>query len=193
MSNIDKNWALNQLRHNRNSLFLAFSVLQIIRSEDVKSIQNRVVVIKSDGGVIFNSDPADRVGARFEIELSKVVREFYENKSDFDYTLKSFMKGARRALVKESFEVVQAYAKENSLTQVLKSQDWFQFARMVRNCISHDMHFRFNGHDKSLLPAAWGGKTIFIEMDNHEMPEDIIDPYTALALFWEMEKFVCEN
>lgn len=72
---------------------------------------------------------------------------------------------AHRAALKELFELTKAYCEATRQTQELKSQPWFQFWRVVRNCFSHDMRFTFNLYDRKLLPITWAGVTLDTSLD----------------------------
>jgi len=41
----------------------------------------------------------------------------------------------------------------------MQFQPWFQFARIIRNCLSHDFRFDLS-KDMRLLPVTWKGKNI---------------------------------
>ena len=51
----------------------------------------------------------------------------------------------------------------------LKKQPWWQFFRIMRNCMAHDATFDFNSWDRKNLPVTWNGLTIDISM-NHTSP-----------------------
>jgi hypothetical protein len=43
----------------------------------------------------------------------------------------------KRASVREGHEVILLYCEETNQFQLYKSQTWFQFARIIRNVVSH--------------------------------------------------------
>jgi len=76
-----------------------------------------------------------------------------------------------RAALKELFELTKAYCEATGQFPALKSQPWFQFWRVLRNCFSHDMRFRFNAHDRSLLPVSWSGITLDLSLEGNQLTQ----------------------
>lgn len=72
---------------------------------------------------------------------------------------------AHRSAIKELFPLTKLYCHKTGQLQALKSQPWFQFWRILRNCWSHDMTFNFNPDEKALLPVTWSGVTIDLSMN----------------------------
>ncbi len=95
-----------------------------------------------------------------------------------------------RAIVKELFETVKIYCKSTVQSDLLHSQDWYQPWRIIRNCFSHDCHFRFNDHDKKLLPISWRGIEIREEMDGTKITTGHLSYEKIWALVNEAEVFV---
>lgn len=117
------------------------------------------------------------------------VSKLLDNKADRDIAVKEFLTMLLRALIKESFELIKEYSYETSQSALLKGQPWFQFARMIRNCISHNFQFEFNAYDKGLLPVAWNGKTIVLAQDGQLLPLSFFGYVEAWELFSEFNAF----
>ena len=60
-----------------------------------------------------------------------------------------------RAALRELFELTKRYCVETNQLPPLRAQPWYQFWRILRNCFSHDMTFRFSDHDRKVLPVVW--------------------------------------
>ncbi|WP_143171576.1 hypothetical protein [Rhizobacter sp. OV335] len=103
--------------------------------------------------------------------------------------MKEFLTMLLRALLKESFEIVRDYAEKSKQDGVFRSQSWYQFARMIRNCISHDFHFRFTPHDMKKLPITWNNRTIEAGLANQPLPIAFLGYGGTWELFQEMERF----
>lgn len=56
MTVIDRQWALNQLRHSRNSAILSLAAMQMLNSDLIYDLDDKVVVLKTDG-ITFNPEP----------------------------------------------------------------------------------------------------------------------------------------
>jgi hypothetical protein len=74
-----------------------------------------------------------------------------------------------RSIVKELFEVMKGYCEASGEIDLLKSQNWYQLWRIIRNSFSHDFHFRFGQHDKKFLPISWNGIEIREDMDGKKV------------------------
>jgi len=103
---------------------------------------------------------------------------------------REFQMALLRMVLKESFEMVRAFAEEHSRMSALKSQPWYHPARMLRNCVSHDFKFVFWPYDLNLLPVAWNGLTITAEMNGEYLTTEQCSPASVKELVNEFEKFI---
>ncbi len=94
-----------------------------------------------------------------------------------------------RSIVKELFEVIKIYCKNTDQNTLLKTQDWYQVWRIIRNCLSHDFHFHFNKYDKSILPISWNGIEIREDMDGKQMTIRHFSYQNVWSLVNEVEAF----
>jgi len=95
-----------------------------------------------------------------------------------------------RAIIKELFETVKIYCKGSGQNDLLHSQDWYQPWRIIRNCFSHDFHFRFKNYDKKLLPISWKGIEIREDMDGKQITIGHFSYEKIWVLVNEVEIFV---
>lgn len=65
-----------------------------------------------------------------------------------------------RNLLREGFRVTQSYCEETNQSDKMTSKPWYQFARIVVNCLSHNFKYQFRQYDLSKLPVAYLGNTI---------------------------------
>ncbi len=76
---------------------------------------------------------------------------------------------AHRSAIKELFALTKLYCHQTGQLQALKSQPWFQFWRILRNCWSHDMTFHFSSDEKAVLPITWSDVTLDITMNGQQL------------------------
>lgn len=74
--------------------------------------------------------------------------------------------------LKETFRLTQEYCVKNDLSSLLYLQPWYRFAKILVNCLSHDMIFNFNRVNPKHLPAEYNGISITKEMENHPLTDD---------------------
>lgn len=117
------------------------------------------------------------------------VASLLEQKTDREIALKEFAKMSLRALIKESFELLRDYCKSSGQNNSLKTQSWYQFARLIRNCLSHNFKFEFNGYDRNLLPVTWDQRSITISMEGTYLDLVFFGYDKAWELFQEMRAF----
>ena len=89
-------------------------------------------------------------------------------KRNFEHASLEFVKMHLRNFTTEMFEKVKTHSEASGHSSEHKSQNWYQYARMVRNALTHDQHWHFNRYDRSLLPVRWLEKTIEESMDGKE-------------------------
>lgn len=81
-----------------------------------------------------------------------------------------FRNSVLRNCLKELFEQVKLYGTETNQTQVITAAPWYQFLRIIRSCLSHDMKLQFGPYDMKQLPISWSGLKIDASMHNSPLP-----------------------
>lgn len=119
----------------------------------------------------------------------KQVTNMLSIEADRDIAIKEYLISFIRALIKESFELLKNYCQENNQENAFKSEQWYHFARMIRNCLSHNFKFEFNNYEKRILPVSWKSKTIDISMDGAYLKLEFFGYVETLELFIEFENF----
>lgn len=121
----------------------------------------------------------------------KQVADMMKNENNRKITCDEFGKMGLRILTKESVRLIEDYCKKSGQLSKLKSQTWWQFARIISNSISHNFIFEFRPGDKKELPVTWNNKTIDLSMDNTLIGTLSLFGYSdAWKLFEEMNLFV---
>lgn len=95
-----------------------------------------------------------------------------------------------RAALKEMFEITKYYCESTSQVQSLKAQQWFEFWRILRNCFSHDLRFRFTPYDRSLLPVTWSGTTLDASLEGQHLTHGRMSREKIRELLETVSKFV---
>ena len=93
------------------------------------------------------------------------------------------------SLVKDGFELTRHHAKVANKLQQMHAERWFQFARMIRNCIAHSFLFEFNSYDLKVLPVTWRGITIDASMQSTELSLSMFGWAQAWQLFVDIRTF----
>ena len=100
---------------------------------------------------------------------------------------------AHRSAIKELFPLTKLYCRNTGQLQALKSQPWFQFWRILRNCWSHDMTFNFNPDEKAVLPITWSGVTLDISMNGQQLTHGRCSRDKLRELLETAQTYVSQN
>ena len=168
-----KNELLSQLENAKNNFILVLASISLFSNEKAYPIL----------------DESNCKLGKYSIEF-KQVSNMMKKESDRNIACKEFVNMGLRILIKETFELIKDYSKETQQEKTFKSQNWYEFARMIRNCLSHNFKFQFNKYDKSLLPLSWNNKTIDISLDNTHLQLSFFGYVEAWELFGELYSFV---
>jgi len=125
-----------------------------------------------------------------DLELCNYVGEILKNDEARDTHIKQFLLMGLRTFHKELFEMVNKYCDNTNQKNLLKKEEWYHFARLIRNCLSHDNKFIFGKFDKSLLPLSWNGKNITIDMDGKVLMVSEYDISDHFKMYDEMFNFI---
>ncbi len=102
--------------------------------------------------------------------------------NDFSWIVKKF-------LLREPYTIIDEYCRLNNQTAKLREQDWFQFAKIIRNFVTHN--FLDPGrYSKSIFPVRW--KQYVINWDEIETSKIILHRFgikMPMELFNEIKQF----
>jgi hypothetical protein len=167
---------LTQIENARNNYVLGLAAMSTLMSTSAPE-HLRISHVSFDGYVV----PFER------------VTSILESESDRQIALREFLKMLLRALIKESFELIRSYAKATNQEAYFKSQSWYHFVRLIRNCLSHNFYFHFERSDLKLLPLTWNGHTIDSSMAGKPLPMNFLRYGGSWELFCELEKFAASS
>jgi hypothetical protein len=166
---------LSQLENAKNNYILGLAALSLFASKEIYPILEKY-------NCSFGS---------YSLKFDQ-VNNLLRNPSDRDIAAKEFMKMLLRALIKETFELIKNYCDSSNQISVLTAQLFYQFARMIRNCLSHNFIFLFNRYDRTLLPVNWKGKNITSAMDGTYLELSFFGYVETWELFAEMQIFAID-
>ena len=118
------------------------------------------------------------------------VANLLRKDNDREIAIREFLTSQIRALIKESYELIKDYCEDTGQSALFKAEPWHQFARMIRNCLSHNFKFDFNNHDKGLLPVSWSNRTIDIGMNDTHLQLSFFGYVESWELFIAYHDFV---
>jgi len=95
-----------------------------------------------------------------------------------------------RAALKELFEITKYYCEFTGQLKIIQSQGWYQFWRVLRNCLSHDFKLQFNEYDLKKLPVSWGKLTIDMAMEGKNLTHGNFSRQDIVAFLTEVSDFI---
>ena len=164
---------VNQLVHTRHNYILGLAGYALLNNE-------RTYSFLSSQSAVFGP---------YSVSFDQVTRLFRDQR-DQQLAMREFLKMLMRTLIKESFEHIKDYCTRTEQFGSLKSQSWYEFARIIRNFLSHNCRFQFNKYDLERLPVNWNGKVITGEMNGQIADFSFFGQVETWELFAEMEDFV---
>ncbi|MDD5007836.1 MAG: hypothetical protein PHU49_08045 [Syntrophorhabdaceae bacterium] len=161
----------------------AHCLMRRLRPEDVLTSDR--VIVGEDG--LYCIPP----GKTIPVEAGKFYEMVFAGSPDFNLTHSAmeFAKMLLRNLTIDSYEALFNYSAQTNQLAQMQAQGWYQFARMVRNSLTHTQHWKFVQHDLARLPVTWRSKTIEPSMNGKELSFDFYDWWDGCELWNEMYEF----
>lgn len=101
---------------------------------------------------------------------------------------------AVRASLEATRQYCLFYDKETGLERLykkLQKEQWFVWAKAIRDAASHDQHFRFDAKNfKDLMPRTWNGITIKENLHGKPLTQDMFWANAVYQLLIDIKKFV---
>ena len=87
-------------------------------------------------------------------------------------SVKQFSVVLLRDLITMGFQLLEERCEAVDVMKDLKATSFYQFARIIRNCVSHNFRIEYGNFDRSLMPLSWRGLTLTLPMDGGPLPLD---------------------
>lgn len=113
-----------------------------------------------------------------------------KNLDGLKITIENASKTIVRNFFKECFRITESYCYDSKQQELLKTQIWYEFYRVVTNSLSHDFKFNFNKKDLKKLPITY--KKYSIDNSNNSKRIEI-QLKTLLELNNELIEFVMND
>jgi hypothetical protein len=175
-SPLTKDELLNGLNNVLNTFLYGFVCPKLVPPERWKDVSGKTALF---GDV--------------EVQLGPLTRRAFE----VDYTLRegfkrNYQNCLLRALLREAHELILWYCEETHQFSTYSAEPWFQFARVLRNVMSHKEGGTLREWPQDLLrkgitSVRWHGKTLDTTMLGHRI---VFYPPEGLELINDQIEFV---
>ena len=172
-SGLDKQYALAQLAHTAQIHVLGLASATLLLEPAMRPI---LQVGKANFGT-------------FEVKFDQVVT-LLDHPVAGPEAIRELLKMHLRSLIGDGYRLVETYAAESKQAHLLRQAPWYNFARIVRNALAHDVRFQFTPNDLNLLPVSWRTKVIEATMEGQDLTFEFFGPADGWQLFCDMQEFV---
>ena len=100
------------------------------------------------------------------------------------------------ALIRVPFEVLGDYCQDydkaapgQHMVKKLRAADWYEYARAIRNTVSHNFRFDFSRYKKNQFPIRWRGITLTYDLHGQAITYELFWHKPGYELFLEMRDF----
>jgi hypothetical protein len=100
------------------------------------------------------------------------------------------------SLIRAPFELLTDYCEDydrevptRHLVKQLKEMAWYEFARLIRNAVSHNFRFEFKDSEKRRMPIKWNQVTLTEDLHGKAMTYESFWHKPGYELFLEMREF----
>ena len=100
------------------------------------------------------------------------------------------------ALIRAPFEHLSDYCEDfdqvcpgQDLVKAVRDTEWYDFARIIRNTVSHNFRFHFSKGDMSRLPITWKGIVLSQALEGTALDYKSFWHGPGYVLFLEMRAF----
>lgn len=144
---------------------------------------------KYDGQYIELTDPSGDTWLHIHPDwYSQVIQEQKTRENQ----LGEYEKSLKRTLMREGHELILLYCEETEQFQIYKAAPWFQFARIIRNAVSHKdggclRKWPPDLAKKGVNEVSWRERTLDVSMVGKNIK---FTPHEALTLFADQMNFV---
>jgi hypothetical protein len=179
-SPLTKDELLNGLNNVLNTFLYGFVCPKLVTAEMWREVSSKTAVFAShDGEVQVQLGPLTRQA----FDVNYILREGFE---------RNYENSLLRILLREAHELILWYCEETHQFSIYKAEPWFQFARVLRNVISHKESGTLREWPKDLTAkgitaVTWRTRTIDTTMLNHRL---VFYPPEGLELVNDQVAFV---
>jgi hypothetical protein len=182
---------------------LRFSKREILEMFRRQDIAYRLSILSSHwlhGGAQYNPSAINdahnlqmQVTDRW-VSFSDIAALLEDNVARFN-AVSDFTSAQLHAFIRAPFELLQDYCEDydkvtagRSLMTRMRETEWYFFARIMRNAISHNLLLGFNDADRRRFPLMWRDIKLDESMEGKQVT-DVLGHKPALRLFLDMLAF----
>ena len=160
--------------------------LMTVQNNYVLGLASISLLTRPEAAAILQQESA-KLG-KYEVQFAQ-INTLFSTPEHRDDAIKSFLIMHLCALIKDTFELCRHHCKEAGRLQEMQAEPWYNFCRLVRNCIAHNFLFGFTDRDRKLMPVRWRGREITAGFDKMPLPLEFFGYKQAWEMFVDVRTF----
>jgi len=101
---------------------------------------------------------------RYYYDLEPAINLIKEGNPDREKSIILLYNTVLHIPIVRAFELIKNYCKETNQLSLFKKQEWYNVARVIRNCFSHNFNIEIRASELNQLPYTWKNIRITREM-----------------------------
>lgn len=160
-----KKECLAKLNYLRETFWFSLGAYGLATKEPTAEIiaQHKIELAGDQIYVLAENEKGPEFWLKYSVEFSQALS---------DGSAKTFVRQTFLMMLLESFEASKKYAQSNGQLDSFKRQEWYPFARHLRNAIGHSEVWSIGNNPKD-LPTTFRNKTIDASLDGQPLGEFI--------------------
>lgn len=161
--------------------------LEATRQNVIAGLASLALLSSSEGRPLLERGSAQF--GNFRVDFYEIALLMREDEKKAAFTA-NFIQLLIRTLVRDSFDLLVQYCDGSNQAAHLKKQDWYNFARLVRDAIARGFRFEFNSFDRGLnMPVVWKDRKITGGHHGQPLELDFFGMFEAWTMFMEIKAF----
>ncbi|MDA9430229.1 hypothetical protein [Bradyrhizobium sp. CCBAU 51627] len=129
------------------------------------------------------------------VSYSDLAMLLERDSSRFSITT-DFVLNQLHALIRVPFELLSDYCEDfdragsgSAMVKKLRDADWYEYARVIRNTVSHNFRFDFSRYKPEKFPITWRGISLTPDLDRKTITFESFWHKSGYELFVAMRDF----
>ena len=170
-----KNELEDYLNNKRIPLMISLVYTKIPKARLLESLQKSTLIINND-----------------KVDFSTLANSLSQD-NQYEAIINHMTNLAIKNAVTDYYESIIKYCKQTKQFSILKNQQWYNYAKLIRNGLSHDYQWDFSQQKKSIFPVTYKQITITYNLHGTLLKENQMPLSIIWVMLEEIESFVKTN
>jgi len=168
----DKQELEDFLHNKRIPLMISLVYTKIPKERLLEALQKSTLTINND-----------------KVDFSTLAKSLSKD-NQYEIIIDHMINLAIKNAITDYYESIQKYCKSTKQESLFKKQEWYQYANLIRNSLSHDYQWDFSYKKKSIFPVTYKKIKITYDMNGTSLKKNQMSLSVIWGLLEKMENFV---